>query len=109
MAEPTLTEVFGAGATQTATTITILKSDLTGLTASATNRADALLAAILLKSQTFLTKTAFDADVDKSIYFSTGFASFVTRGTSNTSYRVDQMTVNLAKIDTGATLSPNDY
>lgn len=109
MAEPTLQEVFGAGALQTATTLTILKSDLTGLTASATNRADALFAAILFKGQMSMTKALFDADTDKSIYIASGFSSFITRGTTNTSYRVDQITINLAKIDSGATLSPNDY
>ena len=42
MPEPTLTQVFGANATQSAANITIAKSDLAtvGLTASANNTAE---------------------------------------------------------------------
>ena len=109
MAEPTLTDVFGAGATQTATTISILKADLPGLTAAANNRADQLLSAILLKAQINLTKTSFDADTDRSIYIDTGYPAFTFRGVNNTSYRVDQLTVNLAKLDTSGTIDPDDY
>lgn len=50
MAEPTLTQVFGSGATQDATTITISKSDLTeiGLTPDANNSAESLLIAEIM-------------------------------------------------------------
>ena len=109
MAEPTLTEVFGAAATQDATTLTITKADLTGLTASANNTAESLLVGILLKAQSFLTQTAFDADTDKSIYIENGFSSFATRGVNNDAYRVDQLTVNLAKLDTSGTIDPDNY
>lgn len=109
MAEPTLTQVFGAGATQTATTITILKSDLSTLTASATNRAESLLVAILLKARVSLTKTAFDADTDWSVYLEAGYPTFSFRGPNNDPYRVDQLTVNLSKPDTSATIDPDDY
>jgi hypothetical protein len=109
MAEPTLTQVFGAGATQDATTITILKADLPGLTASANNRAESLLTAILLKAQAGLSKTAFDADLDQSIYIESGFPTFSFRGVNNDSYRTDQLTINLAKLDTSGTLDPDDY
>lgn len=109
MAELTITDVFGAGASQTATTITIAKADLTGLTASSSNTAESLLAGIILKAKESLTQTAFDANTDQSIYIETGFASFTNRGTNNDSYRVDQLTINLAKLDSGATLDPDDY
>ncbi|MBC1242280.1 hypothetical protein GNE10_35350, partial [Nostoc sp. 2RC] len=58
MAEPTLTQVFGANATQDATTITITKADLTGvgLTAASENTAESLFTAIVLKAQTALTE-----------------------------------------------------
>jgi len=45
----TLAQVFGAGATQDATTLTIRKSDLPGLTAAVDNRGEQLLAALLLQ------------------------------------------------------------
>lgn len=48
MAEPSLTEVFGPGATQTATTLTITKADLPGLTAAIDNRAEQQLPFIFL-------------------------------------------------------------
>lgn len=111
MAEPTLAQIFGTGATQDANTLTIQKSALVavGLTAGATNRAEALLTAILLLARNTLTENAFNNDIDFSIYMQNGFSSFTTRGTNNDAYRVDQITVNLAKPDTSATIDPDDY
>ncbi|WP_016951245.1 hypothetical protein [Anabaena sp. PCC 7108] len=109
MSEPTITGVFGAGASQTETTITIAKADLPGLTASASNTAESLLAGIILKAKSSLTKAAFDADVDQSLYIENGYASFTVRGEANDSYRVDQLSINFAKLDSGATLDPDDY
>ena len=65
MAEPTLVEVFGAGATQTATTITIAKADLAGLTPSATNTAEALFAGIYKKAAVNLNQTNYGTNVDQ--------------------------------------------
>jgi hypothetical protein len=109
MAEPTLQQVFGTGATQTATTITIVKSDLTGLTAASDNNAESIFAAINIKAADYLNQTNFDANTDQSIYIDTGFPSFTNRGTNNDQYRIDQLTINLAKLDSAATLNPNDY
>ncbi|MEH2415410.1 hypothetical protein [Nostoc sp.] len=109
MAEPTLQEIFGASATQTSTTLTILKSDLTRLTPSATNTAESLLTGILLKAEATLPQSSFDTNINQSIYVSPGFSSFASRGTDNTSYRVDQLTINLAKLDTGSVIDPDDY
>lgn len=109
MTEPTLTAVFGPGATQTATTITIAKADLPGLTASATNRAESLLAGILLKAKTALLQTTFETEIDQSVYIAVGYPTFTFRGTNNDSYRVDQLTVSLAKLDTAGTIDPDDY
>jgi hypothetical protein len=109
MPELTLTQVFGAGATQDANTLTIAKADLTGLTASANNTADSLVVGLIVLLQSTLTQSAFDLNVDQSIYVTEGFANFTTRGESNNSYRVDQRIFNLAKLDAGATLDPDDY
>jgi hypothetical protein len=109
MAELTLVEVFGTGATQDATTITIQKSSLPRLTPSASNTAESLFTGIVLKAQAQLTQTSFDANIDQSIYLGTGFPSFTNRGADNTQYRVDQLTINLAKIDDAATIDPDDY
>jgi len=45
----TLAQVFGANATQDATTLTIQKADLLGLTAAADNRGEQLLVGMLLQ------------------------------------------------------------
>ena len=112
MPEPTLIEVFGAGATQSATTITILKADLssTGLTASSNNKAEALLAAIVLKAKLSLTDSTFTTNVDQSITIEPGFNSIVTKTASDgtsTEYRQFQYNVNFHKLD-NAVLDPDD-
>ncbi len=109
MAEPTLIQVFGNSATQTGTTITIAKADLPGLTASSTNSAESLMVGILLKAQSTLSKTSFDANIDQSLYIEPGYSSFAYRGVDNSQYRVDQLTVNLTKIDTTSTIDPDNY
>jgi hypothetical protein len=111
MPKPTLIEVFGTNASQTATSFTISKNDLisVGLTASATNSAEALLAAIILKAKAYLTEAAFEANIDQSLFVGTGFKSTTVRGTNNTQYITDQLVLNLAKIDPLSPLDPDDY
>ncbi|WP_016951663.1 hypothetical protein [Anabaena sp. PCC 7108] len=109
MPKSTLAEVFGQGATQTATSWTIQKADFPTLEASATNSGSALLAAILIENNGKLTKAAFDADVEKSIYIEDGFSNFIPRGETSIQYRVDQIVTNLAQVDSGSTLDPDNY
>ncbi|MEH2169336.1 MAG: hypothetical protein V7K41_22295 [Nostoc sp.] len=109
MAEPTLVQVFGTGTTQDATTITILKVNLPRLTPSATNTAESLLTGILLKAKDGLMRTTFDTNIDQSLYVEGGFAQFVFRGTNNDGYRVDQLTVSLARPDDASIIDPNNY
>jgi hypothetical protein len=109
MAEPTLVQVFGVNASQTSTTITITKADLTGLTASSSNTAESLVIALALKWKAYLTQTNFDANIDQSLVVGDGFSSLTTRGTGNTPYRTDQITISLSKIDTASTVDPDDY
>ncbi|MGV0103040.1 PASTA domain-containing protein [Nostoc sp. DSM 114160] len=109
MAELTLVEVFGTGATQDSSSITIQKAALPRLTASANNSAESLLTGILLIAQTNLSQTNFDANVDQSIYIGPGYPNFTNRGTNNDQYRLDQLIVNLAKVDTGSVIDPDNY
>ncbi len=109
MPVPTLTEVFGAGTTQDANSITIPKANLPGLTPLANNSAGSLAAGIVRKLQESLPQSTFDTNVDQSVYVTTGFPTFVSRGEDNTQYRVDQLTVNFAKVDNGATIDPDSY
>jgi hypothetical protein len=62
MTEPTLQQVFGTNATQDATTITLTKADLVGLTASASNTAESIIAAIVLTAADNLTEENRAAD-----------------------------------------------
>lgn len=110
MAEPTLQDILGAGATQTATTITILKSDLP-MTAVAVNGGERVFAAIAKKASSVLTTTAFAANADQSINIAAGFDSIVYRTFNNVqaSYLNTQLTFNFAKIQTTAGVTPDDY
>lgn len=109
MAEPTIQQVFGAGATQNATTLTIAKADLAavGLTASATNTAESLFVGLLLLARNTLTATNLDTNPDQSISIEDSFDSLVTR--NNQTFRQKTYSVNLQKLDTGATIDPDDY
>jgi hypothetical protein len=109
MAEPTLTAVFGANATQDADSITISKTDLatTGLIAAANNKAEVLLTAVLLKAKAALTVANQDVNPEQSITFESGLSTFTRR--NDTDYRRDQITINLEKPDVDALIDPNAY
>jgi hypothetical protein len=104
MAEPTLTDVFGSGATQDATTVTFTKASLAsvGLTASATNTGESLFAALVLAMRTRLTAAGVDANADQSISVADGFDSLIrsvdAAGTVTTK-RQSQINVNLLSPD----------
>lgn len=113
MAEPTITDVFGAGASQTATTLTIEKSDLaaTGLTASATNSAESLLVAIALTAKAALTENNFGSNSDQSVTIVPGFDSIVAREASDGTFVStvqNQFNLNLHK-PANTVLSADDY
>lgn len=109
MAEPTLQQVFGAGATQTATTITILKTDLAtvGLTANATNSAESLFVALLLLAAVHLNTTNLDSNIDQSVSIEDSFDAITTR--NNVTYRQKTKSINFYKIDSGTSIDPDDY
>lgn len=109
MAEPTLQQIFGNSATQNATDIIIKKSDLAakGLTASVSNRAEALLAAIIFKAQEYLTTTNQGTNADIQITIENSFESLTTR--NNVNYRQKSLTINLQKADTGTTYRADDF
>lgn len=109
MAKPTLTEVFGAGATQTSTTLTIDKADLValGLTASGTNSAESLFLAIALKAKAVLTVANRTANPDQSLAIDAGYDQIANRGT--TQYYQSSFNLTAQKINTTPTLDPDDY
>ena len=110
MAEPTLQEIFGAGATQTATTITILKSDLP-MTAAAVNRGEQTFAAICKKASTVLTTASFSSNGDQSINIAPGFDSLAYRTISTVQETLlqTQLTINFGKVQATSGITPDDY
>ncbi len=111
MAERTLTEVFGANASQTATDLVIKKSDLTsvGLTASASNTAESLLLAIALKAQQTLTDTARETNIDQSVAITDGFSPSITTR-NNAIYLRNTISIEVDKLLSGAdVIDPDDY
>lgn len=112
MAKPTLIQVFGAGATQSATTLTISKADLaaTGLTASAINTPESLLIAILLLSKSQLTAANQDLNPEQSTIIAEqdfNFQELVPR--NNVVYRQSTYTARFQAIDTNTTTDPDNY
>ncbi|MEH2123712.1 hypothetical protein [Nostoc sp.] len=116
--EPNLGQVFGtgtsrlaSGATTTTTGLFIPDSALVtaGLSSPSTATAEGHLVALLLAAKTYLTQENFDANTDQSLIVANGFSSFTTRGTNNDSYRQDQLTVSISRLDTGSTINPSDY
>lgn len=109
MTVPALSDVFGANASQSSTQIVISKADLAsvGLTASATNTAGQLFAAIMLLAAQYYTVTQQNNNNDCDITIAQSFQSLATRNNSN--YRQTSYTINLQKPDTTAVVSPNDY
>ncbi|MGL5925488.1 hypothetical protein [Chroococcidiopsis sp.] len=112
MPEPTLTQIFGSGATQTATTLSIAKADLAtmGLTASATNTAESLYVALLLLAEQTLSIANQENNPDQSITVAKAdfnFQTLVTR--NNQQFRQSTYSVNLQKLDTSAAIDPDDY
>ena len=110
VAEPTLQDIFGAGATQTATTITILKSNL-AMAATATNRGDQIFAAVMKRAAENLTAASFTADPDRSINVAAGFDSLIYRTVNNvqTPFLQNQLTINFLKLQSSAGITPDDY
>ena len=107
MAEPTLIQIFGAGATQTATAITILKADLPTLTPSATNTAESLLAGVLIKASSVLTVANRTANPDQSIAIEAGYDQLAYRGTDP--FYQSALNVTLQKSNSAATIDADDY
>ncbi|GAB4209665.1 MAG: hypothetical protein Fur006_69630 [Coleofasciculaceae cyanobacterium] len=97
MAIPSLTTVFGAGATQTATTLSIAKADLPTLAVAADNSAQQLFVAILLKVAEKLTPEARNADGDFKVTIDYGGQSIFTIAGSTDLDRQDTFTVTLHK------------
>lgn len=110
MAEPSLSQVFGANATQTSTTLTITKADLAsvGLTASANNTAESLIVALILKAAEYLNETNQTTNPDIQVTIAdSNFPQLVTRNSSQ--YRQTTYNLNLQTLSPTYTLDPDDF
>lgn len=110
MPEPTLQELFGANANQTASVLTISKADLQakGLTPSATNTAESLFVAILLYARDVLTQTNQNNNPDQSIVVTQGNPLLTTR--NNITYKQVTFSLSAQKVDnTSTVIDPDDY
>ena len=118
MAENTIVDSFGAGATYitsgtSAPTSGLLIPESTllamGLTTPATANGDKMTATVLKKIAAVNTLTAFEADLDKSIYVELQTPDFETREGSNNNYRYDTYEIRLYKVDDDSDINVNDY
>lgn len=110
MAEPTLSDVFGPGASQTGTQLIISKADLAavGLTPAADNRAEQLFVGLVLRVLAYLNPSTQETNPDIQVTVEEGaFPAIVFRNNQN--YRQTSYTVNLQKLDTSAAIDPDDY
>ncbi len=109
MAEPTLEEIFGVNATQTATDLIIKKADLeeVGLTPNVSNTAESLVVALVLKMKLKLNATNQEADPD--IQVTIGNLQKFTRFRNSQNY--DQYTSSIAfeTPSDEAILDPDDF
>lgn len=109
MAVPSLTDVFGSGATQTATAITTQKSDLPTLTAAADNTGQALLVAILLKAKENLSPAARETNPDIKVTIEYNGQTIFPIANSTDLDRQDTYTVTLHKTIASIQVDADDY
>jgi hypothetical protein len=110
MSEPTLQDIFGANATQTATEIIIKKADLP-MTAVANNRGEQAFSAIVKHAATALTPANYTANADQSISIAPGFEQIIYRTVNSTqaAYLQTPLNINFTKGQTSAGITPDDY
>lgn len=113
MAEPTITEVFGASATQNTTSLTIQKAPMAefGLTATGTNTAESLLGGIVAVAAKNCSEANRAGDrANRNLTISpAGFDVVEDPAGSGQYYRRDIYTVILYKSEPNTPLSLNDY
>jgi hypothetical protein len=110
MSEPTLVQVFGTNASQTASQLTISKADLAtvGLTPSATNTAESLMVALLQLAKAELNSTKQETNTDIQVTIADDATpTIIVRNSTN--YRQLSLTVNLETLDTGSAIDPDNY
>ncbi|OYD96080.1 hypothetical protein [Nostoc sp. 'Peltigera membranacea cyanobiont' 232] len=109
MSVATLQQVFGANATQDATTVTIHKADFAsvGFTPATANTADSILAAIVAFAETNIPDSAVTGgDTTRTVGIADGYQTITTVGTSQ--LLVLPKTINFYSPFNG-TFDPDNY
>lgn len=110
MAEPTLVAVLGANATQNATDIVIKKADLTstGFVATASNTAESILVALIMRAANELSETNRSTDtVNRNLTLT--YAGQDTVNQAGTQYRRDVWSAVAYKTTPVVVVNPGDY
>ena len=110
MAEPTVVEVFGTGATVDGTSLVIPAAFFSaqGLTISSASRAESMVVALMKGWANVLTETARASDLVNRNVTNT-YAGQDVISQAGTQYRRDVYSVVAYKTTTLATVDPNDY
>ena len=111
MPEPLLTEVFGAGASQTASQLVLLKADMVsrGLTAAAVNTSESMLVYLVLQSANVLTEANRLTDLaNRNISVSYSGQDLIDQGGANI-YLRDTYQISLYKLTTIQPIDPDNY
>lgn len=108
MAEYTLEQIFGTGATQNISTITIQKSAFPSLTPTAANTAESLLVSLMILWLTNLTEANRVTDeANRQISFTDAGVDVVAGQTAD--YFRRSYALSLYKLFVVATLDPDEY
>lgn len=108
MTKATLQQVFGANATRTSTTLTIVLADLTSTGADpAVVSPEGLLLAVNLKASETLTPAARAADNDRTVAVERGNPGVAYRG--QTPWYQDSVVLTAQKTIDSAALDPDNY
>lgn len=114
MPKPTLTDLFGAGATQTNTHVSIAKADFLNLLASATNEAEDIATALIQLLARNATQNQWQSDSERTFFADSDNAPQIAiQGTSTGPSRlVYQAVISISRSLPGAAtfadLDPDD-
>lgn len=111
MPEPLLTEVYGSGATQTASQLVIQKADMVsrGLTTATANTAESMLVYLILQTAATLTEANRLTDLLlRNVTVTYSGQDLIDQGAGNV-YLRDTYQVSLYKVTAIQPIDPDNY
>lgn len=112
MTEPNVTQIFGAGAAISNNNLVIPLANFPRLdlpNSNLANQGEKVVVGLLLLLLANLPQSAYDADIDRSVYAQQGDPSYNYRGTDAVRYKLDSILFYLAKLDSNNLIDPDDY